>query len=334
MFHSHLILSLKESGTPACRRRFRISGGRFSVPPSAARPSFRRQPRFIPSFQAAPFPLFRLPRYCRFCGSGQIAVHCRGFHFSRTGRTAASLCSRPGEDRGFPLIPASAALPPDLLRASAGHVLRSQSSILCRMPFCRNTGQLGGKVVKAWQNLSVRAVGTSASSCCSGLDGCLVFVPFFADPPRTAVALRRYGFGSHDSVFRRMPLCSQLRVMAGKVVHTGNNFLSSAHRTAASACSAVDRCLPVLPANPALPPDLECRTGKDRLWQAFAVFCRMPLCRDFRVGGSKIIFPGHHGSVGTGGATALCAARSRLDLSLPFITAGAAFPPHFPVREG
>ena len=78
-----------------------------------------------------------------------------------------------------------------------------------------------------------------------------------AYPPNCSIAERRYHFRSHIPVFGGMPLCRNLRELAGKIVFSGNNLIAGADGAAGFVdCAGTDRRV-IAVALFAFPPYLE-----------------------------------------------------------------------------
>ena len=67
-------------------------------------------------------------------------------------------------------------------------------------------------------------------------------------------------------------------------------------------------------------------TSGKLLWVISRVFQVIPLVKQLRIGGSQVIIPGQHRSVGTN--RAICSFYSGMNNGLPFISALSAFPPY------
>lgn len=226
-----------------------------------------------------------------------MVVQVTPLDFSRAHRTAAFLRPRPGIDHCFPYM-ALGALPPDFSVAPQSHHFRRQRSIQRGVPLRSYFGFQCGKIIEAGQDFLACAVWAAAAVHRAGTHCRRIDMPQFTPPPHLLVRARRYGFREQDPVLFPVPLGSNLRKAAGKIVLTGNNASTRAHRTASPRGPGGDRRLPLM-AVLAPPPHLSSRAGHHILRRQFAVFCWMPLADQLRMGGCQIVFTGRKSPVGT-----------------------------------
>ena len=190
--------------------------------------------KFVTGYAASPLALKYLPSYSnillhRHRGVARLPalLHSAGAH-----RAAGFLHSCAGVHHRFPDVPLAAA-PPCLACAPAGHILRRQIAVECRMPLLCQLRLHRGKIVIPCQHPAVRAIRALACPHRPRGDRRLILMLLFAPPPYDTVAARRHHLRRKRTVFRRMPLCFDGRMARLQIVFSCEYRFALAHRAAA-----------------------------------------------------------------------------------------------------
>lgn len=134
-------------------------------------------------------------------------------------RAAAALAAGAAVDNGLPFM-ACAAAPPDAFSAARGDVLRGEGTVFRRVPFFGDSRIEGGKVVEPCQHFLIGTVGAAAAALGAAGDNCLIVVALFAAPPHFAIAGWSDVFRCEGTIFCRVPLTRDVRVLTGQIVVT------------------------------------------------------------------------------------------------------------------
>ena len=137
-------------------------------------------------------------------------------------------------------------------------------------------------------------------------------------PPHPAVAVRGDSVRCQAPVLLHIPLGGDSRELTFQIVFSGDYQLPRADRAARPAGGpGADLCLPYVPFG-TQPPDLAGVSGYHVPGRQITVFRRMPLLRQLRVGGGKIVDPLQQDPVSTDG-TAATAQRAGFNDGLPLV---------------
>lgn len=170
-----------------------------------------------------------MPLCCElWIGGCQIVEAFKQFAFVAI-RTTAAFC--PGYHGCFPAV-AALSQPPNLPMAPSCNTSRLQITILFWMPFRCEFWVNSCKVIETFQDLHVAAVRTAVTTFCSGNNLRLPLMPgtvrHLMSPPNFPSA-SICDFGRFQiTVFGRMPIGGNLRILRSKIVKTCKN---SAPRT-------------------------------------------------------------------------------------------------------
>ncbi len=244
-------------------------------------------------------------------------------------RTAGLILAGAGIDNSLPDM-IFRADPPDLFCAARRDLLRRQCAIELRMPLSGNGRKLAGQIIVSNQHFTVSTIGTAAILRRPGRHGHAKRVSLFASPPKYTVAVRCHISSCQRLIFLPIPLGCHHGKPRQKVILSRQNGLSRTDRTAPAADPRRHRCTPNMPFF-AQPPNFFQCTCQDLFRRDAAVFLRMPLGSEFRMGTGEIGLSRQNGV--SGADRAFCARGAGLHSCLP----GMAFftqPPHFSVTSG
>lgn len=253
-----------------------------------------------------------------------LPTFSRGIATAHGAAGALAACAR--IDDGLPDVPASA-LPPDFLAASGEHMIRCEATVHGWVPLGCDLGIFCGEIVKAWEHSLIGTVWTAAITLGASGDDGLVFVAFVADPPDFLIA----GWGDlvwpQRAILRRVPLTSELGILAGEIVFAGDDFFAGADRAACAMVAAGNVGLPFM-AVLADPPHLAATAGEHIARCQIAIFRRMPLAGELGIDRRQIVHASEHHAIGANRTAGT--ADTRFYLRLPFV-AVLADPPHWAV---
>ena len=243
--------------------------------------------------------------------------------------TAAALRASAGIDDGLPLMTAGAA-PPDFFAAAGEYVVGSKSAVLGWVPLFGDGRIARGQIVEAGKHSFVGAVGTAAVALGATGDYGLILVPLIAAPPDFAIAGGSDVVRRQRSVFRRMPLASDVGILAGQVIFAGDDLFACADWATAAAAAAGDGCL-IGVAFGTDPPDFAPTAGDNVGWGEGAVFGWMPLSGELGIEAGEIVLAGLDELIGANGTAG--AVDTRFYLCPPFV-AVVTLPPHESMAAG
>ena len=141
-------------------------------------------------------------------------------------------------------------------------------------------------------------------------------MPVFTFPPDPAIALHRHLLRRKSPVLCWVPFLRQIRELTGKIIETWDNLPSGTDRTTLAVGSGTDGSFPFVPFL-TTPPGFSPSTRHKVIGRKCAVFRRMPLFCQFRMGRSQIVYPLRQCSVRANRAAA--AIYPAFHLSLPFV---------------
>ena len=263
------------------------------------------------------FHLFKILRVARAALANGIAS---------ADRTAAVLRACAGIDDGFPAV-AVLTLPPNSAATAWQNLFWCEVAVFCWVPFGSDLWIFCGEIVESRQDFDVLAIwATAVTSCAAGDDG-LVFVAFVADPPDFLIA----GWGDlvwpQRAILRRVPLTSELGILAGEIVFAGDDFFAGADRAACAMVAAGNVGLPFV-AVLADPPHFAATAGEHIARCQIAIFRRMPLAGELGIDRRQIVHASEHHAIGANRTAGT--ADTRFYLRLPFV-AVLADPPRWAV---
>lgn len=123
-----------------------------------------------------------------------------------------------------------------------------------------------------------------------------------------------------------MPLCSYCRKCTCQIIFSRNyNFTIADRASMVCTCPGTYLSLPFMSLGTS-PPYFYSSTADYTTWSSRTVFCRMPLCSNFRMSGRQIIFSNDYSSVTAVWTTG--SSYARVHLCLPLMSFGT-FPPYF-----
>ena len=242
---------------------------------------------------------------------------------------AAALAAGAAVDDGLPFV-ACAAAPPDAFSAAWGDILRSEAAIFRGVPFFGYSRVEGGEVVEPCQHFLIRTVGAAAAALGAAGDDRLIVVALVAAPPHFAIAGWGDVFRREGTIFCRVPLTRDVRILTGQIVVTWSNDFSCTDGAAAAIDAAGNAGL-VRVAFRAGPPNFAPCARDDVCRREGAVFRGVPLARQVWVKACKVVGPSLHLLMGTD--RAVSAIDAGFDLRLPLVALLAA-PPNDAMAAG
>ena len=208
--------------------------------------------------------------------------------------------------------------PPYRSVASSRHLIRGEGPVEGGVPLGCHLRSQRRQIVEAGEDGFSGTVGTAAAVLGAGGHCRLPLVAQRVPPPHPPVAVRGDGVRRQAPVFLRMPLGGDGRELAFQVVFSGHHQFPRADGAARPAAGAGGNGrLPDMTFI-ALPPDFAPVSGQHVTGRQRAVFGRMPLLRQLRVGGGKVVHPLQQDPISTDGATA-AAQRPGFDDGPPFM---------------
>lgn len=203
-----------------------------------------------------------------------------------THRTAAAIDT--AGDAGLPGM-AFGALPPDTAVCAWHHVARLEGAVFGGMPLLRKMWVETGQVVVTFFELFVGADGTTGAVH-SRFDLRAPGVAFGTAPPNKAVTAGQHLAWGEAAVYLRRPFFGERRMGGGKVGFASNGITPGTVGTAcATACSGMNRRLPVVPVCTAPPNTLFAAMGHSRRCKRCVARCVpftekfFPLCAQAKV---------------------------------------------------